>query len=225
MKPITGSDISKAFETLGVLAPFMAAAIAVFAITGCGDKQETPEPEVIQEEVPEAPAEKSDEVTEEPAEPSDNSYGSILKSLNVDDLDLNKVSVGDLVSSNKVTLVNYWGTFCGPCIMEMPDLEALYQKYKDQGFLIIGMTTDLQNQDGSYIEGNFAEGKNIVADTGVTYPIVVSPVEFSIYSGISAVPTSVLVDENGNPLMDPVLGVKPAEFWDSVISEALAGEQ
>ena len=42
----------------------------------------------------------------------------------------------------KVILLNYWATWCGPCKMEIPDLVALYDQYKDQGFVILGVSQD-----------------------------------------------------------------------------------
>ena len=41
------------------------------------------------------------------------------------DIDGNQVSSADIFSQHKITMVNIWGTFCGPCIDEMPDLEVL----------------------------------------------------------------------------------------------------
>jgi peroxiredoxin len=42
----------------------------------------------------------------------------------------------------KVILLNYWATWCGPCKVEIPDLVALQEKYKDQGFVVLGVSQD-----------------------------------------------------------------------------------
>jgi peroxiredoxin len=42
----------------------------------------------------------------------------------------------------KVILLNYWATWCGPCKVEIPDLVALQEKYKDQGLIILGVSQD-----------------------------------------------------------------------------------
>jgi len=42
----------------------------------------------------------------------------------------------------KVILLNYWATWCGPCKVEIPDLIALYDQYKDKGFVVLGVSQD-----------------------------------------------------------------------------------
>ena len=42
-------------------------------------------------------------------------------------------------SGNELTLINFWEPWCGPCVGEIPDLQELYEEYKDDGLLIIGV--------------------------------------------------------------------------------------
>jgi thiol-disulfide isomerase/thioredoxin len=42
----------------------------------------------------------------------------------------------------KVVLLNFWATWCMPCREEMPGMEALWQKYKDQGLAVVAISTD-----------------------------------------------------------------------------------
>lgn len=53
---------------------------------------------------------------------------------------------GELISSDgfkdKVVLIDLWEIWCGPCIATMPKVESLYEKYKDQGLLVFGITND-----------------------------------------------------------------------------------
>lgn len=42
----------------------------------------------------------------------------------------------------KAVILNFWASWCGPCREEMPSLEALYQRYKDQGLVVLGVSLD-----------------------------------------------------------------------------------
>ena len=77
------------------------------------------------------------------------SSGAEIMKMEVMDLSKNPVQLGSLISGNKVTMLNFWGTFCGPCIMEMPGLGDLERKYKDQGFEILGLTVDIVDYQGN----------------------------------------------------------------------------
>ena len=48
-----------------------------------------------------------------------------------------------------VVLVNFWASWCMPCQMEMPELEALWTRYQDQGFTIIGVSVDENQRDAA----------------------------------------------------------------------------
>ena len=85
----------------------------------------------------------------------------------------------------KVTIVNFWATWCAPCRAEIPDLVALQEKYRDQ-LQIIGIS---QDETGPEVVRQFA------AEHRINYPIVMSTPELEqIFSGIYALPTSFIVD-------------------------------
>ena len=88
----------------------------------------------------------------------------------------------------KVTIVNFWATWCAPCRAEIPDLVALQDKYRDQ-LQIIGIS---QDETGPEVVRQFA------AEHRMNYPIVMSTPELEkIFSGIYALPTSFIVDREG----------------------------
>lgn len=64
----------------------------------------------------------------------------------------------------KVVLVNFWATWCPPCRKEMPDLQSLYQKYKDQGFVVLSISDE-----------EAAKVQPFIAERKITYPILLDP--------------------------------------------------
>jgi peroxiredoxin len=64
----------------------------------------------------------------------------------------------------KVVLVNFWATWCPPCRKEMPDLQALYDKYKDQGFLVLSISDE-----------ETAKVSPFIAERKITYPVLLDP--------------------------------------------------
>ena len=104
----------------------------------------------------------------------------------------------------ELTLIHFWEPWCGPCVGELPDLEELYEKYADQGLLVIGVYSE---------EGMEADVDEILEDSGITYPILRYTSEFDGYES-GYVPTTILVDRNGN-IIDT--GIDDYEGVDSTL--------
>lgn len=103
----------------------------------------------------------------------------------------------------KVVLLNFWATWCGPCRVEMPSMERVYQDLRDEGFAILAISSDPQ---GSIITRPF------VASQGLTFPILHdSDYRVSGSYGVRTLPMSFLIDRNGT-LIQRVFG---ARDWNS----------
>lgn len=134
----------------------------------------------------------------------------------------NKVRLSEYVTGNRVTMLNFWGTFCGPCIREMPDLAEIEKEYWDEGFEIVGVTTDATDyESGGLIPYILKDADSIIEQTGVEYPICFAGADLIQYTQITAVPTTFFVNENGDLLTDPMVGSRSREEWESIINELL----
>ncbi len=90
----------------------------------------------------------------------------------------------------KIVLVNFWATWCPPCRSEMPLFQRVYGKYRDQGFEIIGVSTD------SSVE----VVRKFVREYRLTFPIVLDENDLSSKLRIGGLPTSFLIDRDGRVL-------------------------
>lgn len=89
----------------------------------------------------------------------------------------------------KVVLVNFWATWCPPCQKEMPDLEALYNQYKDKGFVILAISEDEETPKVA----------PFIAERKITYPILLDPgSKVNNLFQIQGIPKSFVYDREGN---------------------------
>ena len=138
--------------------------------------------------------------------------------------DLSGAAVTDsLFAKNKLTMVNVWGTFCGPCIREMPDLAELNKEYKDKGFEIVGIPIDIVDRTGNILPRTKASGESIIAQTGANYTHIVP--NKAMLSGflkyIQVVPTTLFVDSEGTLVDTVYLGSRSKKDWQKIIDNLL----
>ncbi|HEY3740674.1 MAG TPA: TlpA disulfide reductase family protein, partial [Bryobacteraceae bacterium] len=87
----------------------------------------------------------------------------------------------------KVVLVNFWATWCPPCRKEMPDLDALYRRFKKKGLVILSISSEEE-----------ATVRKFLADKNYTYPILLDPGEKANKEFvIEGIPKSFLYDREG----------------------------
>ncbi len=92
----------------------------------------------------------------------------------------------------KAILLDFWATYCEPCLAEMPHLEKMYEENKDRGFVVIALAMDGPE--------TVAEVPSFVARNGLTFPVALDADSHvaSIYNPKSSAPLSVLIDKQGN---------------------------
>ena len=107
----------------------------------------------------------------------------------------------------KVTLVNFWATWCGPCRQEIPDLIRLQERYPDH-LQVIGISTD---------EGDPSLVRAFADEMGMNYPVVMATTELNRqFPGVAALPTSFIVDPQGRIVQTHVGLIRPVVFEQEV---------
>ena len=134
----------------------------------------------------------------------------------LDTLDGDVASLDDYLGKD-VILIDFWATWCDPYMTAMPHLEELYKKYKDQGFVVLGV-----NIDGP---DSMAEVRSEVAKLGVTFPILLDSETrvVALYNPKTSAPYSVLIGRDGQVLAKKE-GYTPGDAGglDAEIQKALA---
>ena len=118
----------------------------------------------------------------------------------------------------KVVFLNAFATWCGPCRSEMPDIEALYEKYKESSDVVILGVAFPSRSD----EGNASYIRSFLSDGGYTYPVLMDPkgILSSVFS-IRAFPTTVVFGKDGE-VVSYVPGALSGEYMEKLITDALA---
>ena len=175
---------------------------SAFLLSACSLLPASPEqaPEVPATEAPATEASAEPEAASDEAATFSNFS---LTTLTEDSLDQS------IFADNKLIMVNYWATWCGPCVGEIPDLVKISKEYADKGFAIIGVLTGDDDIDGA---------KQFIADKGVSYPVVLTEGPFlSFAESIYAIPTTLFFDSTGKQIGDAVVGSKSHDDWAGLI--------
>jgi len=106
------------------------------------------------------------------------------------DLKGKTLSLADL--KGKAVILDFWATWCGPCRRGIPDLNAIYKKYKAKGATVVGIALDEGGKD-EILKGM---KKHKLA---IAYPVLIGNKEVTVkYGGINAIPATFILDKEGN---------------------------
>jgi peroxiredoxin len=108
----------------------------------------------------------------------------------------------------KVVMINFWATWCPPCLQEMPAMERLYRQHKDAGFEMVAVSVDT----------DAAKVKPYIAEHKFTFRVVLDPtMALANTYGVRALPSSFIVDRQGALA---ALAIGPRQ-WDNDASHSL----
>lgn len=123
-------------------------------------------------------------------------------------------------ADHKLTMVNIWATFCGPCLREMPDLGQLAKDYGDKDVQIVGMVTDVtMNKDGSFNAEDVMKANKIIKETGADYTHLLPTQDLikAKLGKVNSVPTTFFVDHTGKVVGEEFVGARSYNDWKEII--------
>lgn len=187
--------------------------LALILMAGCSAQSETQEDGTQIGDVPQDRQEQSNDYEPE-------SIGLI--SFQTQDIYGTAVNQ-DIFSGYTLTLVNVWGTFCGPCLEEMPDLGELQKEYEPNGVNIVGIVVDVQDENMEIIEEQRKLAGEIASGTGADYPHLLVSEEMidAVLNRFDAIPASFFVDSDGNIVSEFYIGGRDKEAWAEIIEATL----
>ena len=162
---------------------------------------------VVLSRVPVGPTEAR---SEPPAAPQ---AGFVAPDFTLDTMDGGTITLSDL--RGQAVLVNFWATWCPPCRAEMPAIQRVYERFRNQGFTVLAV--DLQESDRQVAAFS--------SSLGLTFPILMDR-DGSVFNGyrVKALPSTFFVDRQGQ-IRDVAVGGPMAEpFIESQVMELLARE-
>ncbi len=144
------------------------------------------------------------------ADPKYELWGKPVPDFSATDLDGNPISLQDY--RGKVVLLDFWGVWCGFCIIEMPNLKKVYATYKDQGFDIIGVSLDDEESElRDYIKENDIQWRQVFSGKAWREDPLAQQYN------ITGVPNQWLIDKDGKLITHKARGEK----LEQLVVEAL----
>ncbi len=184
-------------------------------MSGCGSMDKTSEQETFDNSGTEEPVMEYGDAegsSEEAVSSKEETLFGLFYTQSLDGEDVTE----EIFSEAKLTMVNIWGTFCGPCIQEMPDLGELDRAYAEEGFQIVGLISDVdQPKDETAME--------IVESTNVDYVNMIASQDLNnnVLQYVSVVPTTVFVDSEGMMVGGVYSGSRDMAAWAEIVDELL----
>ncbi|MFV0363446.1 MAG: TlpA family protein disulfide reductase [Suipraeoptans sp.] len=167
---------------------------------------------------------KNSESTEDNADSTGKiGVGDQLSLKDIKTTNLNGEAItGTDFAGEELTVLNIWGTWCPPCVQELPHLQEVSEEYKSKGVSVVGVLQDgIKNSlepDNEVIEN----GKILLSEASATYTVILPEQSLvnTIITHMEYFPTTYFLDSDGN-IIKEVIGSKDADGWRGEIDAAL----
>lgn len=188
--------------------------LVTLTLAGCGGSKPNEGLDKITDEIVVAPDDSSEQTAYE-----EDKYYLTFEATTTE----GEVWNSDKLANSKMTMINVWGTYCNPCLAEMPDLGEIAAEYDAADFQIVGIICDVMETDG---QDAIDEAKALIAKTEANYPhlLLNESLYTNLVGAVSAVPTTFFVRQDGS-LIGYLTGAQSKENWKTLIDQLLAEEQ
>lgn len=127
----------------------------------------------------------------------------------------------------KTVFLNFWATWCGPCKSEMPEVQALYERYgENEGDLIVlGVANPSTEENPNNNDGSQEEVEAFLEEGGYSFPVAMDTTGDVLMSyAIRAFPTTFMIDKDGN-VFGYVSGALSGDMMESIVQQTMSGER
>ncbi len=163
-------------------------AAAALSATACNNKSQSNNTSA---ESPATGIEKTKEITEEDTSTNGIAIGSTYKDFTLRTPEGEEKSLSELMQGHKLTLVDFWASWCGPCRQEMPNVVAVYEEFKPLGLEIIGVSFD----------NDLESWKSAIEKLNITWPQVSDLNGWDNAAGrlydVNSIPCTMLINDKG----------------------------
>ena len=151
-------------------------------------------------------------------ETSENGFPVNMPEFSTIDMDGNKVT-NDTFADYDLTVVNFWATYCNPCIDELPEL-AEWKKELPDNVTLIGLLVDVDEKGSD----QYKLAEKIIKETGADYQHLIATEEFDdMISNLVGVPTTFFVDSTGKIIGEPFAGAD-VDAYKQTVEDYLNGK-
>ena len=152
-------------------------------------------------------------------ETSENGFPVNMPEFSTTDMDGNKVT-NDTFADYDLTVVNFWATYCNPCIDELPEL-AEWKKELPDNVNLIGLLVDVDEKGSD----QYKLAEKIIKEAGADYQHLIATEEFDdMISNLVGVPTTFFVDSTGKIIGEPFAGAD-VDAYKQTVEDYLNGKK
>lgn len=146
------------------------------------------------------------------ADKKDREANFNLGQFNADTLDGKKVDAS-FIKENKLTMINVWTTWCGPCVNEMPELSVLAKEMLPEGVKVLSVCVDGREE--------LETAKEIIKDSGGGFTVIIPDeiLEKNLMPYVDAYPTTLFVDSNGVLVGSKMVGAPYDDVAETYLNE------